>query len=279
MIGYEGVTIQDFALYFSNVWVWHYDAKKDSVSPFVLVFPDRDEDGDFENEYAEDCEFYLSPLLPNQSSFGKSVYGRVLTAAPEYILHRFDLEYVPVGPHSLVRVCFEPMERRACKGIMYGHATTLPLLDLESGGAQRLPDIVRLLQHCTMLPAQATVAAGIANVLSIGLAPCMGRLFAKQERIERAKNSVRQLFAGDSTVCVPTFSTALVRRNSTAISASVLHRGRLIGEVLYDGGRLVYHPDISSTATREARKVLREGYSNLATGMFADEVVWSATSH
>lgn len=279
MIGYEGVTVRDFGMYFHNAWVWKYDASADEVAPYYLNVHAITEER--EDEYVEDVNLRLH--LAKDTSVRRNVSGYALTHNPEYIIHRFELEYVPVGPTKLVRVSLEPNDRRAFKGARIDMLRVLPLLDglARSNTSNRLlRSMGELVSFPQQEPPEQDLVIGIAKVLTVGLAPCMGRNFGRQEATARALRTVRDMFEGSTdTVCVPTFSTALVRAHVAAHKAAVLHRGRLIGTLSYtDEGSLVYYPDDSAASNAQTRKVLLEGYTKLAMNTFADEVRWPHSS-
>lgn len=272
MIGYEGVNRRDFSLYFQEAWAWWYDSKQDVVKPAFLTIYLDDEDAD---ELIEDTSVGVEFIA---SAHGvREVNGYALTRNPEYIIHRFELEYVPLSPTRVIRVSLEPNDRRAFKGARYDFVRTLPLLDgvVHKKSNRVLRALGEVITYPEMPPEEAELMTGIAQVLTVGLAPCMRRNIGSEEATGRARAAVRAMFEDDEqTVCVPTFSTALIRAHALSPKASVLYRGRLIGHVHYtDDGQLVYYPDYSCADNSKSRKLLIAGYAKLATTTFADSVM------
>lgn len=286
---------EDARMYWNNAVVFHWEDT--TVTPYYLAIPsecewgyddERGEEERYDNEdYTEmfsDCPCELVPVGNNSADAKlRHATGHELLTLPQWVLHRFPLEYVAVGNDTLARVSGEPRSSRAFKGTSPANMTGLPLIDNLTTFNERSPRSPSLQERIIAttqgwVPRAATqevgMLYGIAEVLRIGTPQCMRRVISAEDATIRARALVHDMFVTERRVVVPDFPVAIIKHRVHHDKAYVLYRGRYIGLLLYSDGEITFKPEATGK-TRDTRKVVRTGHSKLAMRLFADKVDWS----
>lgn len=277
MIPYENITISDARMYWSGACVFVVDGigtDAVTVSPQYLDIDDTEDHGArFDNHGVSLCPL-RSGFHPTPEA--RRLVGSELFMSPEYILHRFPVEYVPVNG-TVVRVTVEPTDRRAFKGLTASHVTGLPILPgVQTDVDSDQPETVELYHRVTSSTNWLTTSRswdefcrGVASVLEVGIPSCMERAVPRVTASRNAKALVASMFADEAkNVAVPDFSAVVIRGQTDRNSGLVIHRGRIIGNVSYADGTVTYSP--SEPATGNAR--VRAGQIAVAQHLITDTI-------
>lgn len=290
MIPYEDITLQDARMYWEGAvaFVWHPDQEKVMPYTMELEYPEEGEDED--GHYIENDELFENTtvqLVLHSRSVAYpdrvlSVVGRMMFESPNYIMHRFPVEYVSLEGNHLVRVCLERRHHRAFKGTTLSESRHLPLIDTPCDQATLADSSVLASRNVfteggapEMDDFSSVFWAGVAKVLSIGTPNCMRRNISAPAASINAKQAVVDMFKSSQTVVVPDFSTAIIKHRSIDNLGYVLHRGRMIGTVEYTDGELFFKGTLPASEDRFVKQASRKGQSRLAERLFAHHITWS----
>jgi hypothetical protein len=290
MIPYEDITVGDAQLYWNGCTCFVHNSETGIVSPYRLVIeveteydeddePREDSRGDMFDEYSA----YLAPSCAYGT--GRWVSGRRLFKGPEYIMHRFAVEYVPIFDEEgkatrVVRVCVEPLGRMAFKGLNTREVTYLPLIEVANARAiaARYGTVgiepILLAYAAPAFEDGDELQRGIAAVLSVGTPPSMRRLITEEEASRNARALVRDLFTGDSTVAVPDYSLCVVKHRSHNDMGYVLYRGNVLGTVRYADGEVHFVGTLGSSANAVVRDAVRKGKQSLVNRLITNNITW-----
>lgn len=270
-IGYEDMCVRDAYNYFQGCWAFRVTNNGQRVTAFTL---DMSYDGEYEDALAHDHEFSAH----DWDGHGTIVLGDELFSTDEWITHRFQLGYVPLGNNGLARVDAEPVSSRMCKGLQGAHCRSLPVVAGNDTMHSRLIRRVQATLNTDRLP------QGIAKVLSLGTPPVMRSRVPLPEAYVRARTNVMDYMRERSQlVFVPDFRMALVKHRTDRTRAYILYNGAHIGHLnlLNEEHLAVQDPVLrailirSRTGDRKVSKYIEETRMQMTRNLLTADVVWA----
>jgi len=284
MIPYEDINVHDARMYWDGCTVFKYSVDDGTVCPYhmEIEYERNEEEEDYGDAPFEEHQVWLTALGDEATGADEWVSGRRLFKAPEYIMHRFNVEYIPIlyGEYAtgVVRVCVEPLDRFAQKGMSLHNITHLPLVEVTDARIAIGPYQGMGLE-CVLLPHQApsmsgrhTIVHGIAHVLRVGTPQCMRRNITSEQASANAHALVKELFTTGAQVAVPDFSLCVIKHRTRSDFGFVMYRGNMIGTVDYAGGELYFHGSVNwGSDSMEAEK---KGKHSVVSRLITNHINW-----
>lgn len=271
MIGYDNMIASDAFNYFHNCWAFRILNNGQRVLSYTLDMNYHDGD-----ELAHDVCYTARDRAGDEIE----VYGEELFCTNEWITHRFQLGYVPLGSNGLLRIDAEPVSSRMCKGLRYDQVQSLPVIVRSSSTAHaaRVAERVRGTLRAQNIP------AAIAKVLSLGTPPVMRPRVPLGEAHVRARNAVREYMRDQShLVCVPDFKVALIKNRTHDNMAYIMYNGAHIGNLFTDGGDVARDAQVwcwlfrPKHETRKVQDYIEGQRMNVARNLLTSDVKWAET--
>jgi hypothetical protein len=285
MIPYEDISVRDARMYWDGCPVFKYDPEEQTVRCFTMNIPsDRDENDEpiDDDELFDEYQICLDPM---HEGYIEYVSGRRLFKDPNYVFHRFLIEYVPVlsggVATGIVRLCAEPTGRHAQKGMSLSDVTYLPLLEVENARAIAKTyagmglEGVLLAHHAPVLEGRFILQRGIAHVLQLGTPPSMRRVVTAEQASANAHRIVEELFTTGNVVAVPDFSVCVIKHRSRERVAYVLYRGNMIGTLYYNGDCVSFTGELTRGKGDALRDAEKAGKTAVVSRLLTNNINWT----
>jgi hypothetical protein len=297
MIGYNNLTAYDWSHYFEGGVAFHREGVG-SVRAYLMcsltdysVEPvyDYDEDGHeimIEPDYEEDGRFVDRDCHALLRSCGtgevreRIVSLRTLFESRQWVVHRFQLGYVPLGPHDLAFVGMEPRQSRMIKAMsghnMYTHGI---INSVDADGSFKHVSTLRRIQMG--LTSGRTLRHdkwpdlwdGICEVLGYGKTPIFRGSGISTVELVRDMLSCPVEDRVRSVLC-PDFSTAIIAHRSAPNLGYVVSNGSVLGTLTVEGSTVNMRAPLTQWTDKAARKLAREALTVRALELYADAVVY-----
>lgn len=296
MIGYNNLTHYDWSHYFEGGVCFH---RQDNghVSAYQMCHlidyehEAYDEDGELidQDESFVDQEHSCLLVLVGTSAIvepGKELAMslRTLFQSPDWIVHRFQLGYVPIGDNELAFVGMEPTASRMTKSLNAQNLYTYGILSAQDEeGRQVIVSTLDKIQRGLTAGRSLRhdrwrdVWSGICKVLSYGKCPTFGRTshLTATSTVARVRDMLCTQVADriESIIC-PDFTTAIVAHRSATRVGYVVTNGSVVGTLTCATGRVVLHASNTQWKDKVTRKLAKEALIEKAKRLYADTVIF-----
>jgi len=302
MIGYNNLNHYDWSHYFEGGMCFRLNPNG-IVRAYHLGELDVEEP---EPEYDEDGE----PIYPENNPDGAfvdkdhSAYLRAVASSnielaganhnvrlydlfndPMWVVHRFQLGYVPLGNKELAFIGMEPTASRMSKSLNIHNLYTHGILnDRDAGGKVHPVSSLQQLQRGLCLGRHLPSARwpeiweGVCKVLSYGKSTVFHDP-TRRDTVDMVRTMLSlELDNRAANVIVPDFTTAVIGHRSDPRSAYVVTNGAIVGTVRLDTERnvLVLSTSWTRYPDKAARKLAKKALEDKAKRLYADEVKWEA---
>lgn len=295
MIGYNNLTHYDWSHYFEGGVCFrrHDDGHVSAYLMRHLIDYEHegyDEDGEpieCDESFVDQnnsCLLTLAGSTQIDADKEMPMSLRTLFQSPSWVVHRFQLGYVPIGDNELAFVGMEPTASRMTKSLNAQNLYTYGILSAQDeegrqvvvstlGKIQRGLTSGRSLRHDRW----REVWTGICRVLSYGKCPTFSRtsFHTATDTVAMVREMLCTPVADriESIIC-PDFTTAIIAHRSAARVGYVVTNGSVVGTLLCPTGRVVLHASNSQWKDKVTRKLAKEALTEKAKRLYADTVIF-----